>query len=481
MTMPSGTGNSNKTPPTGRRQTRGSPKRAVPSEAVSQDTSSQITQQGSINRRRSPRKRNQPENLTNSGQLQAAFLVSQLTFVTHLVATSDVPQNHTGSASKSIPIRGTSSRSRTFDEHLPATPKRNHRALRPEQGASNLTTPIDFNSTPPVQAYAGPTFHASPAPSALPIPRLFSTSVPVGGKTTNMKATVQDPSLGPPSNESDDFLTMRNAIQVDEGTVREASPLDIFFNADRAEKMRRAAANPASSPLTRSPAHLAVFPQSVDHIPGFDREQAKAKSKALKEYLRASQTKEDMPYFSPATPLPLQFDIGRRLAQLEGYLNPQDPRCQPLGQHLNIRKVIDLYKTGALAGGEQVCVCQGKIISFEDIPQTREWKWLEVCRPLLGKSMNNTSVIGTAVSPVGIERDLWSCCWCGCRMTMCKNPQITLCPSGRAPVVGGNRRGSELFGRSGQAFQGGRVASCGGGACKFGRGRGTAWGPIATT
>lgn len=413
--MPSGTGNSNKTPPTGRRQTRGSPKRAVPSEAVSQDTSSQITQQGPMNRRRSPRKRNQPENLTNSGQLQAAFLVSQLTSVTHLVATSDVPQNRTGSASKPIPIRGTSSRSRTIDEHLPATPKRNHRALRPEQGASNLTTPIDFNSTPPVQAYAGPTFHASPAPSALPIPRLFSTSVPVGGKTTNMKATVQDPSLGPPSNESDDSLTMRNAIQVDEGTVREASPLDIFFNADRAEKMRRAAANAASSPLTRSPAYPVVSPQSVGPvIPGFNREQAKAKAEAMKEFLRVSETDQSVPYFSPATPIPLRFDVGRRVAELEGYLNPQDPRCEPPGQHLNIRKVIDLYKTGALAEGEQVCVCQGKIISFEDMLRTREWKWMEVCRSLLGKSMNNTSVIGTAVSPVG-EGDLRSSCWRECR------------------------------------------------------------------
>lgn len=231
-----------------------------------------------------------------------------------------------------------------------------------------------------------------------------------------MKATVQDPSLGPPSNESDDSLPMRNAIQVDEGTVREASPLDIFFNADRAEKMRRAAANAASSPLTRSPAYPVVSPQSVvPRIPGFDLEQAKAKAEAMKEFLRVSETDQSVPYFSPATPIPIQFDVGRRVAELEGYLNPQGPRCEPLGQHLNIRKVVDLYKTGALAGGEQVCVCQGKIISFEDMLRTREWKWMEVCRPLLGKSMNNTSVIGTAVSPVGIERDLRSCCWRECR------------------------------------------------------------------
>jgi len=466
ITMPSGTGNPTKDPPTGRRQTRRNSKRAVQSEAVSQDTSSQITKQGPMNRRGSPRKRNQHKNLTDSGQLQTAFLVSPLTSVTHLDTTSDGPHNRPGPASERIPIRGTSSRSSTIDQHTSATPKRNHRGLRPEQDASNLTTPIDFNSTPPVQAYAGPTFHASPAPSALPIPRLFSKSVPVGGKTTNMKAMVQDPSVETPSNKSDDSPTMRNAIQVNEGPVSEASPLDIFFNADRAEKARRTAAIAASSPLTRSPAYPVDIPQSVSPIPEYMRnhsrqntggsigggmfplemdasekaasrhiprpplwesnrselspsrlspEQAKAKTEAMKEILRISQTKENMPFvFSPAMPIPLHFDVGRRIVELEGYLNPEDPRYQPPEQHLNIRKVIDLYKTGTIAGGEQVCVCHGRIIPLEDLFRIKDWKWLEVCRPLLGKSMTNKFLIGI-VSSACVQTGLWSFCWRECR------------------------------------------------------------------
>lgn len=78
-------------------------------------------------------------------------------------------------------------------------------------------------------AYAGPTFHASPAASALPVPKFFSKSVPAATKPATMQARLDedsDKSQSPPA----------NAASAAAGVPREESPLDFFFKADREEK-----------------------------------------------------------------------------------------------------------------------------------------------------------------------------------------------------------------------------------------------------
>ena len=105
------------------------------------------------------------------------------------------------------------------------------------------STPVRSMGTPS-QAYAGPTFHASPAPSSLPIPKFFSKNVSQSEnippeKSTRLKEVVQGTSSEISSVESDDSPTMRNALHASNIQIREASPLDIFFNADRQEKARR--------------------------------------------------------------------------------------------------------------------------------------------------------------------------------------------------------------------------------------------------
>jgi hypothetical protein len=85
-------------------------------------------------------------------------------------------------------------------------------------------------------AYAGPTFHASPAPSALPVPKFFSKSVPGTSTQPSLQSRLENeveeasPGHSPPSPP---------AALLAEPSRHEDSPLDLLFKADRAEKARR--------------------------------------------------------------------------------------------------------------------------------------------------------------------------------------------------------------------------------------------------
>lgn len=102
--------------------------------------------------------------------------------------------------------------------------------------------PLD---TPTRQAYAGPTFHSSPAPNELPVPKFFSKSVPSG---LNEYLTEVPEDLG---------LTSESSSQ-SASPPSEGSPLDLLFRADRAERTGSKLAGPSSratefgSPKSRS-------------------------------------------------------------------------------------------------------------------------------------------------------------------------------------------------------------------------------------
>ncbi|KAL9027495.1 MAG: hypothetical protein Q9196_003986 [Gyalolechia fulgens] len=124
--------------------------------------------------------------------------------------------------SKQTPRKNQSTR-QNGSPHMPklsSTPQANHRTNSFTHG---------IKSTTPSQAYAGPTFHASPAASSLPIPRFFSKSVPEVKK--EITETSSDQSEGSP--------TPAFARQNVEELVREESPLDIFFKADKEQKERQ--------------------------------------------------------------------------------------------------------------------------------------------------------------------------------------------------------------------------------------------------
>ena len=117
----------------------------------------------------------------------------------------------------------------------------------PRPGSQNISsTPKRPNVTPTI-AYAGPTFHASPAPSALPIPKFFSKSLPPAENDGDLKAMLQEHSPEGSSTKSDDSPTMSKLLHIEKVQAREASPLDMFFNADREEKARRLLGTPKPS------------------------------------------------------------------------------------------------------------------------------------------------------------------------------------------------------------------------------------------
>lgn len=98
------------------------------------------------------------------------------------------------------------------------------------------------------QAYAGPTFQASPAPSSLPVPKFFSRSVPnvaglslsarMEGERTPEKDSSPEPDIVAPHSPT------RNG---------QKSPLDLFFNADRQEKERSRSSSSLSPEMAVRP------------------------------------------------------------------------------------------------------------------------------------------------------------------------------------------------------------------------------------
>lgn len=97
-------------------------------------------------------------------------------------------------------------------------------------------TPTRGNETP-VKAYAGPTFHASPAASSLPMPKFFSKSMPNVDKTSSLKSMMEQEAPETAS-ESEGSPFRENTQPVHDHRTREASPLDIFFRADEKAKAK---------------------------------------------------------------------------------------------------------------------------------------------------------------------------------------------------------------------------------------------------
>ncbi|RYP10088.1 hypothetical protein DL764_000879 [Monosporascus ibericus] len=114
------------------------------------------------------------------------------------------------------------------------------------------------DSTPAI--FAGSTFHASPAPSALPMPSFFARS---HSDSPTMKSTIgpgQEPS--PPSTDSEDAPSPPPVPR------NEESPLEFFFRADRAEKARIHRANSVNAvtalpPGPFSPRHDSLQQQNT--------------------------------------------------------------------------------------------------------------------------------------------------------------------------------------------------------------------------
>lgn len=130
------------------------------------------------------------------------------------------------------------------DSNLPPskTPKSKKIPRQKPQGAdlgnpqktrpASVTAPnASAIATPSKAAYAGPTFHASPAPSSLPVPRFFSKSVP--GPDTGLQARLDND-----TDKEEGFESDTGRLAPPTQNIQQ-SPLDMFFHADRQERAKR--------------------------------------------------------------------------------------------------------------------------------------------------------------------------------------------------------------------------------------------------
>jgi hypothetical protein len=114
------------------------------------------------------------------------------------------------------------------------------------------SNPISATPAKNQGAYAGPTFHASPAPSALPIPKFLSRSVPAKSR--------MDPPTPPPEDSSDSngspspLAASPSRASIPVPPRNHDSPLDLLFKADRAERAKHFNGSPASNNFF-SPTH----------------------------------------------------------------------------------------------------------------------------------------------------------------------------------------------------------------------------------
>jgi hypothetical protein len=87
--------------------------------------------------------------------------------------------------------------------------------------------------------------------------------------------------------------------------------------------------------------------------------------------------------FAPAIPFPRSFDVQKRIQELRGYLDPNNPNYQPEQQHTNIKAAIKLYEDGKIDGVEQVFIIDGKVVPKKEIFRRPQWPTVTgLCRLL---------------------------------------------------------------------------------------------------
>ena len=158
--------------------------------------------------------------------------------------------------SKSRKSKGKVSHPKQIKKHSTQTPKQIAPAV-----SGPLSNTLEPATRTPSKAYAGPTFHKSPAASSLPIPTFLSKSVPNVNKTVSLKNMLDHDSLGSTS-ESDGSPLQDVATPSKSRHVREVSPLDIFFRADEEAKARNSHPNDENMDIHKK-SHLPNDPRSA--------------------------------------------------------------------------------------------------------------------------------------------------------------------------------------------------------------------------
>lgn len=187
-----------------------------------------------------------------SGPSSIAFSQPSQPFTPHK-STSASPDPHSGathpSGARSTRPRNTGNKGRGRNA-----------GTSPDSGrAGRKTTPP--NSLPSTKltsstAYAGSTFHASPAPSALPIPSFFSNKNATGSPSLQAPRPIPEQRQSPPETYSEAATPSHSSF-----APAHDSPLEAIFRADRAEKERARRASFANAGLA-SARHAVASPST---------------------------------------------------------------------------------------------------------------------------------------------------------------------------------------------------------------------------
>lgn len=164
---------------------------------------------------------------------------------------------------KKPPRSGKKPQPRNGNGVLPAPHQNGHRHTNSQPG---VATPAKDSAV----AYAGPTFHASPAPSALPIPSFFSKSFPESDLAPTLETDSDNAEMEPdlettPSKPRSARPQTVAATQ----TSAQASPLDFLFKAAVQARSSNTMSSPEASTRVRSPqTDSKVLRSNPNHTPG---------------------------------------------------------------------------------------------------------------------------------------------------------------------------------------------------------------------
>ncbi|KAI8635009.1 hypothetical protein F5Y19DRAFT_470060 [Xylariaceae sp. FL1651] len=179
-------------------------------------------------------------------------------------ASPTTPQKSVSSGSAALRAHSTNQRQRNKGNKNRNT---KNGAASPNHRQHDRESPSFLGHDASAPIFAGSTFHASPAPSALPIPSFLGLAHGDSPAIEAKASSAQE--LSPPLTDSDE------ASPVDDPIPRnEESPLEFFFRADRAEKARVRRASSANigivttapfSPPHESPKECSTFPKAGAH------------------------------------------------------------------------------------------------------------------------------------------------------------------------------------------------------------------------
>ncbi|CAF3435693.1 hypothetical protein SNK03_002870 [Fusarium graminearum] len=186
-------------------------------------------------------------------------------------AGTDTPMSHTNSKQRTRNSSHNNNNNKQRGKSGPHSPD----FARP----GRVTPPNQSSSMKSISAFAGATFHASPAPSALPLPSFVSRPTTESPNVTKTpREIIQEPS--PPTDTEAPTPLRQGSSGVQE------SPLDFMFRAHRQEKERQRSGSTssflASRPVSESPSVQSPFgPGSVPQpatLPQTARSQARFQS-----------------------------------------------------------------------------------------------------------------------------------------------------------------------------------------------------------